>query len=66
LFNISGSGGLYVFHGGWENLLWQEGGALFGDFTLKIVGEMTQKKSRVVGQYVFTCGTMKRDKHMAR
>ena len=42
------------------------GGGLFGDFTLKIVGEMTQKKSRVVGQYVFTCGTMKRDKHMAR
>ena len=39
---------------------------LLGDFTLKIVGEMVRKKTKVSGQYVFTCGAMKRDKQFAR
>lgn len=39
---------------------------LFGDFTLKIVGEITSRISEVEGQYVMTCGELKRGRHVAR
>ena len=41
-------------------------GDLFGDFTLKIVGEMNQRKTRVAGEYVLTCGTVKHERNMGR